>query len=160
MWNWARLAVLVYPKSSQGFLHTFSMALYHKWDVKKCLCLCTSILSLISGGLGGVHNHKALSSIWKKIWGPNVLLLLNYRKKKCTDRVSIFYRCRGFDTEIRVYFPLESLCTFPTGVSKCYTRWTPATGFSLSSPSRITTKEFMNVRSTRIHIELSSFTFL
>ena len=81
MWNWARLAVLVYPKSSQGFLHTFSMALYHKWDVKKCLCLCTSILSLIFGGLRGVHNHRALSSIWKKIWGPNVLLLLNHKKK-------------------------------------------------------------------------------
>ena len=91
MWNWARLAVLVYPKSSQGFLHTFSMALYHKWDVKKCLCLCTSILSLIFGGLRGVHNHRALSSIWKKIWGPNVLLLLNHKKKVYIDRISIYF---------------------------------------------------------------------
>ena len=50
----AELAVLVswqILKDSQDFLHTFSMALYHKWDVKNGFAY---VLTLISCGLGGV----------------------------------------------------------------------------------------------------------
>ena len=55
--NWAELAVLVswqLLKGSQDFLHTFSMALYHKWDVKNGFAYVLTFFSLISDGLGSV----------------------------------------------------------------------------------------------------------
>ena len=58
LWNWAGLAVLVswqILKGSQDFLHTFSMALYHKWDVKNGFAFVLQFFSLISDGLGGVR---------------------------------------------------------------------------------------------------------
>ena len=61
--------------------------------------------------------------IWKKIWDPNAWLLLHYQKNIYIKlNIHLFVRCRGLDTKILVYFLLES--TFPTGVSKCYTRCT------------------------------------
>ena len=53
----AELAVLVswqILKSSKDFLHTFSMALYHKWDVKNSFAYVLQFFLLISDGLGGV----------------------------------------------------------------------------------------------------------
>ena len=53
----AELAVLVswyILKGSQEFLHTFSMALYHKWDVKNGFVYVLTFFSFISDGLGGV----------------------------------------------------------------------------------------------------------
>ena len=41
-------------KGSQDFLHTFSMALYHKWDVKNGFAYALTFFSLISDGLGSV----------------------------------------------------------------------------------------------------------
>ena len=55
----AVLAVLVL-KDSQDFLHTFSMALYHKWDVKNGFAYVLTFFSLISDGLGGVCTVKFL----------------------------------------------------------------------------------------------------
>ena len=54
----AELAVLVswyILKDSQDFLHTFRMALYHKWDVKNGFAYVLQFFSLISDGLGGVN---------------------------------------------------------------------------------------------------------
>ena len=55
----AGLAVLLswqILKGSQDFLHTFSMALYQKWDVKTGFTFALIITTLISGGLGCVHS--------------------------------------------------------------------------------------------------------
>ena len=54
----AGLAVLVswaILKGSHHFFHTFSMALYHKWDVKNAFTFVLQFFSLISDSLGGVH---------------------------------------------------------------------------------------------------------
>ena len=56
--NWAGLAVLVswwILKGSHDFLHAFSMALYHKWDIKTVLTFALQFCMLICGGLGGVY---------------------------------------------------------------------------------------------------------
>ena len=51
----AELGVLVGPyKGAKDFFHTFSMALYHKWDVKNGFVYVLQFLSLISDSLGGV----------------------------------------------------------------------------------------------------------
>ena len=53
----AGLAVLVslaYLKGSHDFLHTFSMAFYHKWDVQTGFTFALQFFMLISDGLGGV----------------------------------------------------------------------------------------------------------
>ena len=42
---------------SQDFLHTFSMALYHKWDVKNDFAYVLQFFSLISDGLGSVSYY-------------------------------------------------------------------------------------------------------
>ena len=48
-------SLLVDPKVSHDFFfHTFSMALYHKWDVKNGFVYVLKFFSLISDGLGGV----------------------------------------------------------------------------------------------------------
>ena len=58
----AGLAVLVsweILKASQDFFHTFSMASYHKWDVKYDFAYVLQFFSLISdslGSLGSVFN--------------------------------------------------------------------------------------------------------
>ena len=60
------LAVLVswqILKGSQDFLHTFSMALYHKWDVKNGFAYVLQFFSLISDGLGGVEYHANLGEL-------------------------------------------------------------------------------------------------
>ena len=54
----AGMAVLVswqILKGSQDFLHTFSMALYHKWDVKNDFAYVLQFFSLISDSLGSVR---------------------------------------------------------------------------------------------------------
>ena len=43
-------------KGSQAFLHTFSIALYHKLDVKNGFAYGLQFFSLISDSLGGVAN--------------------------------------------------------------------------------------------------------
>ena len=45
---------LVDPKWLPGFFHTFSMAFYHKWDVKNDFVYVLQFFSLISDGLGSV----------------------------------------------------------------------------------------------------------
>ena len=58
LWNWVGLAVLVswsILKGSQDFLHTFSMALYHKWDVRNDFAYVLQFFSLISDSLGSVN---------------------------------------------------------------------------------------------------------
>ena len=45
---------LVDPKGLPEFFHIFSMALYHKWDVKKVFAYVLQFFSLIFDGLGGV----------------------------------------------------------------------------------------------------------
>ena len=55
--NLAGLAVLVswqILKGYQDFLHTFSMALHHKWNVKNGISYVITFFSLIFEGLGGV----------------------------------------------------------------------------------------------------------
>ena len=59
--KWAELAVLVswqFLKGSQDFFHTFSMALYHKLDVKNVFAYVLQFFSLISDGLGGVSSYS------------------------------------------------------------------------------------------------------
>ena len=54
----AELAVLVswcVLKGSQDFLHTSSIALCHKWDVKNGFAYVLQFFSLISDGLGSVY---------------------------------------------------------------------------------------------------------
>ena len=49
LWNWTGLGVLVswqILKGSQNFLHIFSMALYHKWDVNLSMYFIFSHLLL------------------------------------------------------------------------------------------------------------------
>jgi hypothetical protein len=56
----AKLAVVVswkILKGSQDFLHTISMALYHKWDVENGFPYVLQFFSLISDSTGGV-NYK------------------------------------------------------------------------------------------------------
>ena len=53
----AELAVLLswwILKDSHSFLHTFSIALYHKWGVKTGLTFAIQFVKLTSEGLGGV----------------------------------------------------------------------------------------------------------
>ena len=54
-------------KKFQDFLYTFSMALYHEWDVKNGFAYVLQFFSLISDVLGGVfysdkvgtrHGHR------------------------------------------------------------------------------------------------------
>ena len=55
--NYAGLAVLVswqFLKGFQDFVHTFSMALYHKWNVKNDFAFVLQFFSFISDGLGSV----------------------------------------------------------------------------------------------------------
>jgi hypothetical protein len=44
-----------HSQSSPGFFHTFSMALYHIWDVKNGIAFVLQFFSLISDSLGGVE---------------------------------------------------------------------------------------------------------
>ena len=53
-------------KGSQDFLHTFSMALYHKWDVKNGFAYVLTFFSLISDGLGSVKGGPHLSMFWSR----------------------------------------------------------------------------------------------
>ena len=51
-----RLGETVFSKNgSQDFFHTFSMALYHKWDVKNDFAYVLQFFSLISDSLGSVN---------------------------------------------------------------------------------------------------------
>ena len=51
--------------SSQDFVHTFSMALFHKWDVKNGFAFVLHFFSLISDGLGGVRGDgESILSIY------------------------------------------------------------------------------------------------
>ena len=50
-------------KGSQGFLHTFSMALYHKWDVKNGFAYVLQFFSLISERLGCVKTEKVENAV-------------------------------------------------------------------------------------------------
>ena len=62
----AKLAVVVsweILKGSQDFLHTFSMASYHKWDVKNGFPFVLQIFSVISDSLGGVYESLKLQRI-------------------------------------------------------------------------------------------------
>ena len=52
---------MVDPKGLPGF-HTFSMALYHKWNVKNDFAYLLTFFSLISEGLGGVCWLLSISS--------------------------------------------------------------------------------------------------
>ena len=42
------------PSIIFDFVNTFSMALYHKWDVKNGFTFVLQLFSLLSDGLGGV----------------------------------------------------------------------------------------------------------
>ncbi len=53
---------------SQDFLHTFSMALYHIWDVKNGFPYVLTFFSLISDSLGSVLYNKNQ----KEKWGKNI----------------------------------------------------------------------------------------
>ena len=60
----ARLAVLVswqVLNGSQDFFHPFSMALYHKWDVKNALAYVLQFFSLITDSLGSVFADYQLT---------------------------------------------------------------------------------------------------
>ena len=64
LWNWVGLAVLVswsILKGSQDFLHTFSMALYHKWSVKTGFTFAIQFFMLIFDGLGGVPGNGKIN---------------------------------------------------------------------------------------------------
>ena len=65
----AELAVLVswyIIKGSHDFFHIFSMALYHKWDIKNGFNYVLTFLSLISDGLGGVKHMCVL--VIRMVW--------------------------------------------------------------------------------------------
>ena len=47
-------SAIICSKGSQDFHHTFSMAFYHKWNVKNDFAYALKFFSLISDGLGGV----------------------------------------------------------------------------------------------------------
>ena len=51
---------LVDPKGLPGFFHTFSMALYNKWDVKNDFAYVLQFFSLIFDDLGDVYVFTAL----------------------------------------------------------------------------------------------------
>ena len=59
----AELAVLVswILNGSQDFLYTFSMALYHKWDVKYGFAYVLQFFSLISDSLDGVKQYSVIN---------------------------------------------------------------------------------------------------
>ena len=64
--NWAGLAVLVSRyilNGSQDFFHIFSIALYHKWDVKNNFAYVLQFFSLNSDGLIGVTLYT-----YKQVW--------------------------------------------------------------------------------------------
>ena len=49
------------PGSPLGFFYTFSMALYHKWDVKNDFVYVLQFFSLISDSLDSVHNLQDMT---------------------------------------------------------------------------------------------------
>ena len=49
------------------FFHTFSMALYHKWDVKTGFIFALQFFMLISHGLGGVFYHNEWNEKFGKL---------------------------------------------------------------------------------------------
>ena len=61
VWNECRNGYFKKPveinrgKGLPGFFYTFSMALYHKWDVKNGFTYVLTFFSLISDGLGCVY---------------------------------------------------------------------------------------------------------
>ena len=64
-------------KGSHDFLHTFSMALYHKWGVKNDFVYVLQIFSLISDRLGGVAAHTLIFNFVNRTFSailPNLLL--------------------------------------------------------------------------------------
>ena len=84
LWNWAELAVLVSKqvlKGFQDFLHTFSMALYHKWDVKNAFTYVLTFFSLISDGLGSVLIFRRYQILlWSEIRKLAFSFLVNFYK--------------------------------------------------------------------------------
>ena len=84
LWSWAGLAVLVswyIQKGSQDFLHTFSMALYHKWDVKNGFAYgptyVLQFFTLISDCLGGATNPIGLSRFFFSPFQIRLRLILS-----------------------------------------------------------------------------------
>ena len=70
---------LVYPKGPPGFLfHTFSMALYHKWDVKNDFAYVLQFFSIISDGLGGVTYIRPLLISWFRAIAPIVRSIMEF----------------------------------------------------------------------------------
>ena len=62
------------PKELPGFFHTFSMALYHKQDVKNDFAYTLQFFSLISDGLGGVCSTEQGSQLKREGRGSSVQL--------------------------------------------------------------------------------------
>ena len=71
-----------FNKLWQDFSHTFSMALYHKWDVKNDLVYVLQFFSLISDSLGSVTRE-----LWIELHNVNSnLLSINQRQIRTTLR--------------------------------------------------------------------------
>ena len=106
--NWAGLAVLVSCQmlnGSQDFFHTFSMALYHKWDVKNDFPYVLQFFSLISDGLGSVSgmcvqktclNVRAMCGNF--FWVQDCLFAYF-----CTLLKTFAYFCKLFVTILRLF---------------------------------------------------------
>ena len=93
-------------KGSQDFLHTFSMVLYYKWNIKNSFACGLQFFSLISDGLGGVRgvyiyamNDFMFKIKFVKIEKNNLNCLLkdfcfeiHTQKKNIANRKSTFYK--------------------------------------------------------------------
>ena len=81
----AKLAVVVsweILKGSQDFLHTFSMVLSHKWDVKNGFPFVLQFFSLISDGLGGVQTLMDIIKLLSILSLLMVIIMTNKAGKR------------------------------------------------------------------------------
>ena len=125
----AGLAVLVswqILNDSQDFFHTFSMALYHKLDVKNYFAYVLQFFSLISDSLGSVNQEPGNIKIPKMSLS---ILAVPGKSKQCKI---LFGNCRNKkDLFLIVYGLNRTGCQiYNTGAQRPkFCRFDVATGF-------------------------------
>ena len=67
------MAALAVLNGSQDFFHTFSMALYYKWDVKIDFAYVLQFLLLVSDSLGSLHGINCIKTRWDMLTSIGIL---------------------------------------------------------------------------------------
>ena len=99
-------------KGSQDFVHTFSMALYHKWDVKNGFTFMLQFFSLISDGLDGVMVLGTFKRDTINEWIPRMHCRSNANGKYLCNTNTCILRKKETDSR---YINLVQMHRFPYG---------------------------------------------